>query len=402
LENWQQRLHEVSTRRCTRIDRTVRWVGTEIREPPSFHGVNDLEEFLTKYEDEVLENQRLLSLDIALKETPARWWGAHKETIKDWYQCKRLLRIRFGAEQGSNKMQRDMMDKDTNRTLGEVQNTMEDDTTRGMASSLHPHIGRNSRKLVCRPGTAQRHYRMDNITTNFIVTFSFEHENPNIDSTLKQIRGVIFIDEPEVELMTEYQQQNRQTVKELLSCYHVEEEAPDEDDPHNIHITEIEGEREVEGPSLESEVFVAPIKVKKVNIGTTDNPKMASIGDYWDEQTVERITELLREYSDLFPTTFTEMKGIAGELGEMKIPLKPEARSVRQRPYRLNPIYKQKVKEEIDRMLEAGIIEPVEESEWISPMVVQEKKQGGIRICVDLRKLNDAFLHDPFPYPFHR
>jgi hypothetical protein len=27
LENWQQRLHEVSTRRCTRIDYVVRWVG---------------------------------------------------------------------------------------------------------------------------------------------------------------------------------------------------------------------------------------------------------------------------------------------------------------------------------------------------------------------------------------
>ena len=53
-DNWQQRLHEVSTRRCTRIDRTVRWVGIEIREPPRFHGVNDLEEFITRYEYEVL------------------------------------------------------------------------------------------------------------------------------------------------------------------------------------------------------------------------------------------------------------------------------------------------------------------------------------------------------------
>jgi hypothetical protein len=52
-------------------------------------------------------------------------------------------------------------------------------------------------------------------------------------------------------------------------------------------------------------------------------------------------------------------------------------------------------------MLEANIIEPVEESEWISPMVVQDKKQGrGIRICIDLRNLNDACLHDPFPTPF--
>jgi hypothetical protein len=32
----------------------------------------------------------------------------------------------------------------------------------------------------------------------------------------------------------EEEQQNKQTVKELLSCYHVQEEAPDEDDPHDI------------------------------------------------------------------------------------------------------------------------------------------------------------------------
>jgi hypothetical protein len=38
LENWKHRLHQVSTRRCTRINHTVRWVGTEIREPPNFHG----------------------------------------------------------------------------------------------------------------------------------------------------------------------------------------------------------------------------------------------------------------------------------------------------------------------------------------------------------------------------
>jgi hypothetical protein len=33
-------------------------------------------------------------------------------------------------------------------------------------------------------------------------------------------------------------------------------------------------------------------------------------------------------------------------------------------------------------------------------MVVQDKKTGGIKICMDLRKLNDACLHDPFPTPF--
>jgi hypothetical protein len=71
----EKRLHEVSTRRCTRIDCAVRWVRTKIREPPSFHGLNELEEFLTKYQEEVFENQRLLPLDIALKESPGRWRG---------------------------------------------------------------------------------------------------------------------------------------------------------------------------------------------------------------------------------------------------------------------------------------------------------------------------------------
>ena len=80
---------------------------------------------------------------------------------------------------------------------------------------------------------------------------------------------------------------------------------------------------------------------------------MVGIGDYWNEQTVERITNLLHEYNDLFPTTFIEMEFIGWEIGEMKIPLKPEARFVIQWPYRLNPIYKQKVKAEIDKMLES-------------------------------------------------
>ena len=52
-------------------------------------------------------------------------------------------------------------------------------------------------------------------------------------------------------------------------------------------------------------------------------------------------------------------------------------------------------------MLGGGIIEPVKESDWVSPMVVQEKKQKGeIHICVDLWKFNNAYVNDLFPTPF--
>jgi hypothetical protein len=131
-----------------------------------------------------------------------------------------------------------------------------------------------------------------------------------------------------------------------------------------------------------------------------ETPNLANVRDYWDVATIDNITELLHEYQDLFPTKFTDMKGIKGPMGEMRIPLKLGVKPVKQRPYRLNPKYKEKVKIELDRMIEAGIIELVKESKWISPMVVQDKKIGKFMICVDLMKLNDACLHDPFPKPF--
>ena len=57
---------------------------------------------------------------------------------------------------------------------------------------------------------------------------------------------------------------------------------------------------------------------------------------------VRKVTQLLHEYQDLFPTKFLEMKGILGDIGVIKIPLKPDAKPVKQRPYRLNPNYKEK------------------------------------------------------------
>ena len=85
----------------------------------------------------------------------------------------------------------------------------------------------------------------------------------------------------------------------------------------------------------------------------------ANVRDYWDEEKMGKITCLLHEFQDLFPTNFFEMKGILGDLGEIKIPLKPNVKTVSQRPYHLNSLYKERVKVELDRMLDARIIESV-------------------------------------------
>lgn len=50
----------------------------------------------------------------------------------------------------------------------------------------------------------------------------------------------------------------------------------------------------------------------------------------------------------------------------------------------MNKNYAAKVNEEIEKMLEAGIIFKVETNDWVSPIVISLKKEANqIRICVD-------------------
>jgi hypothetical protein len=147
----------------------------------------------------------------------------------------------------------------------------------------------------------------------------------------------------------------------LQGCYNINFD--EDDDLRKVNIAKIEGHRDVEEPGVELPFIGQLIKIKKVNIGIDQSPNFVNVGDYWNVSTIDKITELMHEYQDLFPTKFTNMKGIKGPMGEMRIPLNLDARPLKQRPYRLNPKYKEKVKIELDKMLEAGIIKPVEESE---------------------------------------
>ena len=140
--------------------------------------------------------------------------------------------------------------------------------------------------------------------------------------------------------LTTYQLDWALQMETTMECYNFA--TKEYDDPRNVNILESEGSPNVQGPMLEIPEVTEKVKTKKVNIGTNTNPKMASIGDYWDDETIGHIADLLSEYQDLFPTKFIEMKGILGDLGVMKIPLREGAKPVKQCPYRLNPRYKRK------------------------------------------------------------
>ena len=51
--------------------------------------------------------------------------------------------------------------------------------------------------------------------------------------------------------------------------------------------------------------------------------------------------------------------------------------------------------EELEEMEKNEIIEE-SESEWASPMVIVKKKDGGVRLCVDYRRLNAITNFDAY------
>ncbi|CAA7037213.1 unnamed protein product [Microthlaspi erraticum] len=110
--------------------------------------------------------------------------------------------------------------------------------------------------------------------------------------------------------------------------------------------------------------------------------------------------------------------GISPTLCTHRIHLENESISSIEPQRRLNPNLKEVVKKEILKLLDAGVIYPISDSTWVSPVHCVPKKGGmtvikndkdeliptrtitGHRMCIDYRKLNAASRKDHFPLPF--
>jgi len=108
------------------------------------------------------------------------------------------------------------------------------------------------------------------------------------------------------------------------------------------------------------------------------------------EQKVLR--ELLREFAVLFPDipgkTTVAVHDV--EVGDSP--------PVKQHPYRVNPVKLKLIRQEVDYMLQNGIIEP-SQSQWSSPCVLVPKADGTYRFCTDFCKVNSVTRTDSYPIP---
>nr|GEW90567.1 reverse transcriptase domain-containing protein [Tanacetum cinerariifolium] len=115
---------------------------------------------------------------------------------------------------------------------------------------------------------------------------------------------------------------------------------------------------------------------------------------------------------------------IAKELGYeeksslIKILMEENNKPAVQHQRRVNPKIHDVIKKEVEKLLDAGLIYPISDSPWVSPVHCVPKKGGftvveneeneliptrlvtGWRVCIDYRKLNEATRKDHFPLPF--
>nr|GEW13910.1 reverse transcriptase domain-containing protein [Tanacetum cinerariifolium] len=114
----------------------------------------------------------------------------------------------------------------------------------------------------------------------------------------------------------------------------------------------------------------------------------------------------------------TDIKGIDPEFCSHKILLEEDYSPKVQSQRRVNPKINDVIKKEVEKLLDAGLIYPISNSPWVSPIHCVPKKGGitdikndenelvptrlvtGWRVCIDYRKLNEATRKDHFLLPF--
>ena len=114
------------------------------------------------------------------------------------------------------------------------------------------------------------------------------------------------------------------------------------------------------------------------------------LGDELPEDQRRVLKDLVRRYPDVF----TDMPGETDVI-QHQIRLTDDT-PIRCKPYPLPYAMREELRNEVDTMLEMGVVRP-STSSYASPIVMVKKKDGSNRVCVDFRKLNKITEVDPEP-----
>ena len=90
--------------------------------------------------------------------------------------------------------------------------------------------------------------------------------------------------------------------------------------------------------------------------------------------------ELLKEFSDVFAGKYFEMPGVDTQISTHKLNINPTAIPVKQATRFFKPELELQIKEEVEKVLAAGFMKPIQHPIWLSSIVPVKKKNGAIRV----------------------
>ncbi|XP_057439893.1 uncharacterized protein LOC130731635 [Lotus japonicus] len=96
--------------------------------------------------------------------------------------------------------------------------------------------------------------------------------------------------------------------------------------------------------------------LQEVDLGDGTKKRPTYVSSLIDSGFKNRIVSLLQEYKDCFAWDYDEMPGLSRELVELKLPIRPGRKPVKQAPRRFAPEVFSKIKEEVERLLGAKFI----------------------------------------------
>ncbi|GKB46304.1 reverse transcriptase domain-containing protein, partial [Tanacetum coccineum] len=132
----------------------------------------------------------------------------------------------------------------------------------------------------------------------------------------------------------------------------------------------------------------------------------------------DALLKVLKSHKRAIAWKITDIKGIDPRFCTHKILMEDDYKPTVQSQRRVNPKIHEVIKKEVLKLLDAGMIYPIFDCPWVTPVHCVSKKGGitvvaneeneliltrlvtGWRVCIDYRKLNEATRKDHFPLPF--